>query len=369
MSNPRCYFDLEHDGCPEGRIVFELFANIVPKTAENFRALCTGEKGKTSSGKDLTYKGSSFHRIIKGFMLQGGDFTAGNGTGGESIYGEKFDDEDLESLKHDEPFLLSMANAGPNTNGSQFFITTVPTPHLDGKHVVFGKVLKGKDIIRAAESTETSSDDRPKAPWIIAHCGELAEGEDDGVPSIDAYGDPYPGYPDDYSEDLEPPSLLKIASEIKTYGNTAFKTAKYSDAITKYSKAIRYLQVKPAFDDEDDPALPGLFLTLKVPLYLNRAACFLKDPTPSAIRSVIRDTTIVLEMTGQVPTKDRAKALYRRGTARSLKGEDEEAVKDLEEAKRLLGPDAGIQKELDLAKKRLTARKEKERKAFSKMFG
>jgi peptidylprolyl isomerase len=171
-SNPVVFFDMSAGGQPLGRIEMTLRADVVPRTAENFRALCTGEKGVGRMGKPLHFKGSSFHRVINDFMCQGGDFTAGNGTGGESIYGEKFADENFK-LTHTGPGVLSMANAGPNTNGSQFFLTTVKTAWLDGKHVVFGSVSKGMDVVKKIEGYGSGSGKTSKK-IVIEDCGQLS---------------------------------------------------------------------------------------------------------------------------------------------------------------------------------------------------
>jgi len=168
--NPVVFLDVKIGGQGVGRIKLELFADVAPKTAENFRQLCTGEHVK--DGLPTGFKGAPFHRVIKDFMVQGGDFINGDGTGLTSIYGAAFEDESFQ-LKHEGPGLLSMANSGPNTNGCQFFITCSKCEFLDGKHVVFGKVLDGLLVMRKIENVPTGPNNRPKLPVLIEECGEM----------------------------------------------------------------------------------------------------------------------------------------------------------------------------------------------------
>lgn len=296
-------------------------------------------------------------------MIQGGDFTAGDGTGGESIYGEKFADEGF-TMKHDEPFLLSMANAGPNTNGSQFFITTVPTPHLDNKHVVFGRVLAGKAIVRAIERTETNSGDKPIKDAVISDSGELSP--EDPLPTKldDGTGDIYEDVlKDEPSVDLEEPAtVFKAVQAIKDIGTKQFKAGNFAKAMTKYTKASQYMD--DFFPDTLNDADMQTDIDLKVSLYLNIALVGLKL---NKNQEVIKAGQNALGV-GNVGDKEKAKALYRMGTAYMNLKDEPTGIEQFNKALELAPGDAAIIQGLQKAQAQIADRKKKEKAAFSKFF-
>ncbi|KAI9339660.1 cyclophilin-like domain-containing protein [Obelidium mucronatum] len=381
----KVFFSITHGGSAIGKIVMELYSDIAPKTCQNFKVLCQGNTVSEVSGVQLSFKGCSFHRVIKNFMIQGGDFTNHNGTGGESIYGEKFEDETFEG-KHDKPGLLSMANAGPNTNGSQFFITTVATPHLDGKHVVFGRVIKGMGVVRRIENCEKGDNDKPVHDVLIADCGEYdAKMEAETIAAAAADGDVYEEYPEDQlpadgsSDGLKPDELLSIAGAIKQIGTDYFKKGDFVTAAAKYEKAVRYLiELHPDPEDITELSLEQrkLYFSLKVSSLLNISMCNLKLKLwAGAVKETSKVLSIGERLKGRkdgleasVSASDKTKALFRRGQARNALKEYENAVKDLAEAVALAPEDKLIARELALGQKAIKDRAEKEKKMYAKMF-
>ncbi|GAB2267270.1 Peptidyl-prolyl cis-trans isomerase cyp40 [Dionaea muscipula] len=359
-ARPRCYLDISIGGDLEGRIVVELFTDVVPKTAYNFKALCTGEKGiGPNTSVPLHYKGCPFHRVIKSFMIQGGDISAGDGTGGESIYGLKFEDENFE-LKHERKGMLSMANSGPNTNGSQFFITTTRTSHLDGKHVVFGKVIKGMGVVRSVEHVTVDDNDRPTQDVIIADCGEIPDGADDGIANFFNDDDNYPDWPTDLDDSPDDLSWwMTSVDSIKAFGNECFKKQDYKMALRKYRKALRYLDVcweKEGIDEVKSSSLRKI----KSQIFTNSSACKLKL---GDLKGALLDTEFAMR-----DGDDNAKALYRQGQAYTALNDIDAAVESLKKALELEPNDAGIKRELAAAKKKIADRRDQERRAYSRMF-
>eukprot|EP01129_Flabellula_baltica_P005219 TRINITY_DN1872_c0_g1_i2.p1 TRINITY_DN1872_c0_g1~~TRINITY_DN1872_c0_g1_i2.p1 ORF type:complete len:287 (-),score=93.45 TRINITY_DN1872_c0_g1_i2:9-869(-) len=286
-------------------------------------------------------------------MIQGGDFTNFNGTGGESIYGEKFEDENFE-MKHSSTMLLSMANAGPGTNGSQFFITTSLTPHLDGKHVVFGKVINGFDLVTEIENSQPNEQDKPLVDIAIVDCGELAEGEPDGVLEPED-GDLLPNYPEhartDFSDRVE---VISIAENIRQLGNDYFKNQDFETAVVKYSKAIRYLEYYSGPDEDLSTSTQALLCRS------NRAMCYLKlNKEEEAIKDC--NNVIVFE-------PENEKAHFRKITAYIQLKNYEKALEAAKEATKQCPESASISKQTARIKKLIAAAKEKEKKMYSRMF-
>ncbi|RAL46726.1 hypothetical protein DM860_005005 [Cuscuta australis] len=388
MANPRCFLDISIGGELEGRIVVELYKNVVPRTAENFRALCTGERGVSPhTGVALHYKGTCFHRIMRGSMIQGGDVSAGNETGGESIYGLTFEDENFE-LKHDRKGTVSMANAGPDTNGSQFFISTTQQSHLNGKNVVFGKVVRGLGLVRIIERVPVGEMGCPDLEVCIVDCGEIPEGEDDGTCNYFKDGDTFPDWPLDL--DVKPDDVswwISTTGSIKDFGNAHFKKQDYKMAIRKYYKAIRYLDI--CWEKSGIDEVSAEFLRkMRSNIFSNCSACKCKL---GDFEGALFDANSSIS-----DVKDNAKAFYRQGQAyvglKAIDAAAESFTKSLE----LEPNDSGIKKELAAVRKKasaiynilsfyftgilymyltvlrstlqITDRQNQERKGYSKMF-
>lgn len=377
--------DFAVGGEPVGRVVFELFDDT-PLTSANFRALCKGDKPTPEGSVPLTFKDSNIHRIVRNFAIQGGDIVYGDGTGGTSIYGDQFDDENFVH-NHAEPFVLSMANAGPNSNKSQFFVTLKGSPHLDGKHVAFGKVVAGKSVLRQLEELDTAPGDVPVLPVTITNCGELKRdaklllpfiGSQDGLTA-----DKYEEHPDDNfnvgKEEGElnfddPEQALRVTLEIKAYATEVYKMAGDAEseeeramvlrvALQKYKKALRYVfELSP--DPDSSKKAYDEFQKAKLALNQNMGLVALQL---KKYDQVINSTTSALEMECAT-SRDRAKALSRRSSAYQGLKKQERAINDLEQAHELLPSDPQISKSLTALKQESEMKEKKQKAQYAKFF-
>lgn len=343
-----------------GRIIIELFNHIAPKTAENFRALCTGEKGTGKNGNQLHLAGSYFHKVIPEFMIQGGDITHFDGTGGESIYGPSFEDENF-SLKHKFEGQLSLANTGlPNSNNSQFFITLAPCPHLDGKNVVFGCVRSGLGVAKEVSRVQ-SENDKPLVKCVINNCGQLVPHDDWGLVEIDGSQDIFPPFPEDWKQSpdqVQQDEMEDVIGLIKASGNEFFKVNHLVDAQRKYKKAIRYINWynKSSIVNENQKHFKDAYTTV----LLNYAAVQLKFKN---YKEVVHLCNQVISLEG-----NNVKALFRRGRAQVAMNNYEAGLEDYNKALRILPHDRHILKERAVARQLILRHVSHEKKVYARMF-
>ncbi|XP_035722501.1 peptidyl-prolyl cis-trans isomerase D-like isoform X1 [Vespa mandarinia] len=361
--NPLVFLDVAIGTEKVGRIVIELFKDVTPRTAENFRALCTGEKGNGINNKKLHYKGSIFHKVIPQFMIQGGDIINFDGTSGESIYGPHFEDESFQ-ISHSRGGLLSMVNEGhPNTNSSQFIITTVPCIHLDNTNVVFGKVIKGMGIVIEINNVPVVKD-LPIEKICITNCGELKRGENWNLEENDGSEDIYTPWPEDWdyalcTDKLTYKHVSEVIKKIKDSGNSYFSMKNYIDAGRKYKKALRYYEWMIKLTDMPD-TLGDSATGLKVTTMLNLAAVQLKKKD---YRSTLKLCNEVLEI-----DTSNGKAFFRRGQAYMGLNEYEAGLADLKHSLAECPNNKDILKEIEKVKKVMNSYLAVEKATCQRMF-
>ncbi|KAH8384413.1 peptidyl-prolyl cis-trans isomerase D [Drosophila serrata] len=370
-TNPIVYLDIDIGKEDAGRMIIELRKDVVPKTAENFRALCTGECGVGQMGRPLHYKGNRFHRIKRVFAVQSGDVVRNDGTSGESIYGPVFEDENFE-LTHNEEGAVSMANYGkPNSNNSQFFITAVGCENLNGINVVVGRVLRGLAIV--AEMEQNCNDDGdPTAEIVIRDCGELVPGEDWGLECSDETADKLPPYPQDWTRKFDKftsDAAVELLTGIRQSGNHFYQLGRYHEARAKYRKANRYYQYlskqfgwqqlnhfKKHLVDEDLLKIDAFSVVNNI----NAAAVDLKLGN---YLSAKYDCSEAIRLDPNC-----SKAFYRRGQAQRALRNYEEAINDLKKAHNLLPENKQILNELNSTKQLLAQYNRQQRNALKNLF-
>ncbi|CAG5102164.1 Similar to Ppid: Peptidyl-prolyl cis-trans isomerase D (Mus musculus) [Cotesia congregata] len=363
QQNPIVFLDIAIDNEKIGRIIIELFKHITPRTAENFRALCTGEKGIGINGKKLCYKGSVFHKIVPQFMIQGGDIINFDGTGGESIYGAHFEDENFK-VQHSEKGLLSTVNEGkPHTNNSQFIITTETSGHLNNTNVVFGKILRGMGIVQEISEGPIVKD-KPLQISKIIDCGEI-KGENWGIEENDGTVDVFPPFPEDWdyaskidASNIDYNYVHDVINKIKTSGNHYYGKKNYTTAERKYKKALGYYNwlTKNNIPEE----LKLILSSIRISIMLNQSATKLK----------LLKYREALDLCNFVLSEDKTntKALFRRSQAYIGLNDYETGLADLKQLQCIDPDNPEISREIDKVNKSITSYLNHEKQTFKRMF-